>query len=100
MIAVTALQSNGLSGLSFAWYSNWGPEVDFTAPGTATYSTWINSTYRVAFGTGQAAAHVSGVAALMFSAGKTDLVARDVYQNALPPEQQGLGLIDALQTVQ
>ena len=99
VIAVTALQSNGLSGLSFAWYSNWGPEVDFTAPGTATYSTKINSTYGVSFGTGQAAAHVSGVAALMFSAGKTNLVARDVYLSALPPEQQGLGLIDAYLTV-
>ena len=99
VIAVTAVQSNGYNNFSFAWYNNWGPEVDFTAPGTATYSTWIGSSYRVSFGTGQAAAHVSGVAALMLSAGKTDLVGRDVTPTPLPPEQQGLGLIDALLTV-
>lgn len=99
VIAVTAIQSNGANGFSFAWYNNWGPEVDFTAPGTATYSTWIGSTYRVGFGTGQAAAHVSGVAALMISAGKVALVGKDVTPVALPPEQQGLGLIDAFLTV-
>ena len=99
VIAVTSIQSNGYNNFSFAWYNNWGPEVDFTAPGTAVYSTWINSTYRPSGGTGQAAAHVSGVAALMLSAGKTDLVGRDVIPVPLPPEQQGLGLIDALLTV-
>ena len=98
VIAVSAVQSNG-PGLLFWGYSNCGPEVDFTAPGTAVYSTWINSTYRPSGGTGSAAAHVSGVAALMFSAGKVDLVGKDVYLTALPPEQQGLGLIDAYLTV-
>lgn len=101
VIAVTAIEPIGQNSFSFAWawYSNWGPEVDFTAPGTATYSTKIGSSYGVGWGTGQAAAHVSGVAALMLSAGKPDLVARDVTPVALPPEQQGLGLIDALLTV-
>ena len=99
VIAVTAIQQNGYNNFSFAWYSNWGPEVDFTAPGTATYSTWIGSTYKVSFGTGQAAAHVSGVAALMLSAGKTDLVGKDVIPVPLPPGQQGLGLIEAYLTV-
>jgi subtilisin family serine protease len=99
VIAVSSIQSNGYNSFSFAWYSNWGQEVDFTAPGTGTYSTWIGSSYKGSFGTGQAAAHVSGVAALMLSAGKTDLVARDVTPDPLTPEQRGHGLIDAYLTV-
>ena len=99
VIAVSSIQMNWYMILGFSAYSNWGPEVDFTAPGSAITSTWTGSTYKMSSGTGQAAAHVSGVAALMLSAGKTDLVGRDVIPNALPPEQQGLGLIDAFLTV-
>jgi subtilisin family serine protease len=100
VLAVSAIQQNGHNNWAFAWYSNWGPEVAFTAPGTAVYSTWIGSTYQVSGGTGQAAAHVSGVAALMLSAGETELAARDVTPVPLPPEQQELRMIDALLTVQ
>ena len=99
VIAVSSLQLNAYPDLSLSTLSNWGPEVDFTAPGTAITSTWIGSAYNMSWGTGQAAAHVSGVAALMLSAGKTDLVGKDVLPVPLPPEQQGLGLIDALLTV-
>jgi len=35
----------------------------------------------------------------MLSAGKTDLVGKDVIPVPLPPEQQGHGLIDAYLTV-
>jgi subtilisin len=100
VIAVTALQQNSYMNFGFTWYSNWGPKVDFTAPGTAITSTWIGNTYMMSSGTGQAAAHVSGVAALMLSAGKNHLVARDVTPDPLTPEQRGHGLIDALLTVQ
>ena len=98
VIAVSAVQSSG-PGEQFAWFSNWGPEVNFTAPGTAVYSTKINSTFGPSGGTGSASAFVSGVAALMFSAGKVNLVGRNVRPTALPPEQQGLGTIDAYLTV-
>jgi subtilisin family serine protease len=98
VIAVSSIQQDGYNNFSLSYYSNWGPEVDFTAPGYGI-STWIGSTYKMHGVTGQAAAHVSGVAALMLSAGKTDLVGRDVTPNPLPPEQQGLGLIDAGLTV-
>lgn len=100
VIAVSSIQQNGYNSFALSYFSNWGPEVDFTAPGTAITSTWIGSTDKMSSGTGQAAAHVSGVAALMISAGKTDLVGKDVVPFPLPPEQQGLGLIDALLTVQ
>jgi len=99
VIAVSAIQQNSYNNFSLSYYSNWGAEVDFTAPGTAINSTWIGSTYKVNGITGQAAAHVSGVAALMLSAGKTDLVGRDVVPTPLPAEQQGHGLIDAYLTV-
>ncbi len=99
VIAVTALGMNGYENYFLVGFNNWGPEVDFTAPGAGAYSTWIGSTYTTTSGTGQAAALVSGVAALMRSAGKTDLVGRDVPPVALSPEQQGHGLIDALLTV-
>ncbi len=99
VIAVTSIQSNAYPNLSLSTFSNWGPEVDFTAPGSAITSTWIGSTYSGRAGTGQAAAHVSGVAALMLSAGRADLIGKDVTPVPLPPEQQGLGLIDAYLTV-
>ena len=99
VIAVNSIQLNGYMILGFSTFSNWGPEVDFTAPGSAITSTWIGSTYSGRAGTGQAAAHVSGVAALMLSAGRADLIGKDVTPVPLPPEQQGLGLIDAYLTV-
>ncbi len=47
--------------------SNFGASVDISAPGNAILSTHINNGYRTLTGTSMAAAHVSGVAALMLS---------------------------------
>jgi hypothetical protein len=51
-----------------ASFSNYGPEVDVTAPGSGIYSTWPwLDGYATRSGTSMAAAHVSGVASLVWS---------------------------------
>ncbi len=56
-----------------ARYSDYGPELDFVAPGgdgaQPILSTWVNGTYRYAIGTSMAAPHVTGIVALMISRG-------------------------------
>lgn len=50
------------------WGSNFGPEVEVVAPGVTIMSTTLGDTYGNASGTSMASPHVSGTAALMFSA--------------------------------
>ena len=50
-----------------AAFSNQGMEVDIYAPGEAIYSTWPGYRYNELNGTSMAAAHVSGVLALLLS---------------------------------
>lgn len=46
-------------------FTNFGPEVEISAPGLGIYSTWIGSTYNTISGTSMSTPHVSGIAALV-----------------------------------
>ncbi len=50
--------------------SNFGATVQIAAPGEAVLSTALNGTYQERSGTSMAAAHVSGIAALLLSANR------------------------------
>ena len=53
-------------------FSNYGAKVELSAPGVAVMSTVPGGGYGLMSGTSQAAPHVSGVAALIFSTGIKD----------------------------
>jgi thermitase len=52
----------------WAWFSNYGPEVDVAAPGVSIYSTYLGGGYTYMGGTSMATPHVAGLAALIWSA--------------------------------
>jgi len=52
---------------AWASFSNYGPEIDVSAPGKEVYSTWRASTYRYNDGTSMATPCVSGLASLLMS---------------------------------
>jgi subtilisin family serine protease len=62
-IAVAALKEDG----SLAPLSNYGDWIDLAAPGFQIYSTLPDDSYGYESGTSFATAHVSGIAALLFS---------------------------------
>jgi len=94
-------------GDAHAGFSNHGPEVDVAAPGKDIYSTWYTYDYRFESGTSMAAPHVSGLAALIWSARPNLTVAQvtetitstavDVNTDTYPDwdEYVGWGRIDA-----
>jgi subtilisin len=94
-IAVGASDPND----DYAPFSNYGPQVDFIAPGKFVYSTMIDGKYAFQQGTSMACPHIAGMAALAYSLGyrtpanvKAALKAAAVPLKQLPVEQQGSGL--------
>jgi len=63
VIAVAAMTQNG----QIANYSNVGPNLDFIAPGSDIYSTYLNNGYASLSGTSMSSPFLVGVAALMLS---------------------------------
>jgi subtilisin len=84
--------------IEVANYSAVGASLDVVAPGSDVLSTAVGGGYARWSGTSMAAAHVAGVLALQFAAGKSDFAATELP--GWTREQQGRGLIDALATVQ
>ncbi|OGF53850.1 MAG: hypothetical protein A2Z21_10405 [Candidatus Fraserbacteria bacterium RBG_16_55_9] len=101
VIAVAASDKND----QHAWFSNMGPEVELTAPGTDLLSTGLKGQYQSVNGTSFSVPHVTGVAALLFSSGVSDSqeVRRRLDQTAedlgLAMTAQGYGLVDAERAV-
>ena len=62
VVAVGALDKNDARG----FLSSKGDELELMAPGVDILSTWKDGNYRLDSGTSMAAAHVVGVASLIF----------------------------------
>jgi thermitase len=80
-LAVGATDSND----DHAWYSNWGLWVDIAAPGSAIYSTWIDSGSNTIDGTSMATPHVAGVAGLLASQGLNNVQSRARLETTADP---------------
>ncbi len=85
---------------SLASFSNTGPEVNLTAPGTLVLSTMPGNQYGVMEGTSMATPHVTGSAALLAAHGLSndeirELLTASAENIGLGPDQQGSGLVNA-----
>jgi len=121
-VAVAAVDGTGLR----SWYSNWGKDLDVSAPGgdtradkngdgfpdgvlqnTILLQNPMHSDYMWLQGTSMASPHVAGVAALIVSRGITnpDEVERILKRTAKHPnsvewdKEYGAGVVDALAAV-
>lgn len=104
VIAVSATEDDD----ELAWWSSTGPEVELAAPGVDILSTAPDDEYREMSGTSAACPHVTGVAALLFSAYPmlTNVEVRELlgqYAHDLGPlgreHMYGYGLVDAYATL-
>ncbi len=107
-IAVSAVDQS----CQIALFSSFGPEIDVTAPGVDIKSTYVRGYYIIMSGTSMAAAHVTGVVALILTTstlpyydvdgdgvwdpGEVKMRLKDTAEElGLPPYQQGAGLVRA-----
>lgn len=89
VVAVSAVDEN----LKLAEYSNYGPGLDFVAPGSNIEVLVRGGGAAIRNGTSYSAVMVSAVEAIRISRGAHELKGRDI---GYPQEKQGKGLIDAL----
>lgn len=71
---------------AFAYFSNYGVDIDLAAPGVAIYSTWKKGGYETLSGTSMSAPHVAGAATLYIAS-----------QQALGPDLTPAEVCQALQ---
>lgn len=106
VIAVGAVALNDAGLPVVAGYSNYGPNLDFVAPGgdaeRPILSTLPQETYGAMMGTSMAAPHVSGVIGLMLAAGIPPSRVLEVLQRTSTPlgpdrfsPEYGWGLVNA-----
>lgn len=88
----SSTDSDGLSH-----FSTHGPGTDYIAPGSNVLSTRMGGGYVTMSGTSMATPHVAGVFALCVAVGCRELKAVSL---GLSSNQQGMGLPDALKTVE
>lgn len=67
VVAVSATNADDEFARSFIWESNFGPEIELSAPGDFVRSTFINNRFANLNGTSMASPHVAGLAALIKS---------------------------------
>lgn len=107
VIAVSASATHPSGQDRLANFSSYGDAIELIAPGSNIVSTLPNSSYGSKSGTSMAAPHVSGVAALIWSAmpGLTNEQVRDILRNSaedvgLSADKQGYGMVRADLSVQ
>ena len=106
VIAVGALEENGSDMPEVTSYSNYGPEIDVTAPGSLIYSTIADNKFGYMSGTSMATPHVSGLAGLMLSEGIRARDVRSLLQDTAIKlgnddfsESYGYGMINSYKSV-
>ncbi len=72
---ISDVVSRTYPNLSRARFSNWGAEIDFMAPGVGIISCSPGGTYAVDSGTSMATPVLTGLAAVMLSASRPDILA-------------------------